>query len=430
MAHDQINPEGSKEKRNIKLSEENFKQLTREQRGILIAQKYRIRRTEKGYIVPSQFNKGEYLVKVRYDKKECNCPDYELRRQKCKHIFAVEYTLKKEIDNDGNVIVTETIKKTYPQNWKSYNFSQQHEKQKLMELLSDITSRIRQPAYNFGRPKNNLSDTIFAMIFKVYSTFSGRRFATDMNWALEKGYISNKVPYNTMFDYFKKKELTPLLAQIVTLTSLPLRSVETKFNIDSTGFGTSNFQRWYSFKHGKEICSRRWVKCHFINGSKSNVVTSVKITTENDADCPQLPELAKDTAKYFNMEELTGDKAYLSQENFELVDDLGGTAFIPFKSNSTPNKKGMVWKKMYYSFMLNNDEYLQHYHSRSNAESTVNMIKAKFGDRVRSKLWTAQVNEVLCKIIAHNICCVIMEMNELGVEDKFCLRSQETARIV
>ena len=28
--------------------------------------------------------------------------------------------------------------------------------------------------------------------------------------------------------------------------------------IEGTGFGTSQFQRWYSFKHGKEINSRRW----------------------------------------------------------------------------------------------------------------------------------------------------------------------------
>lgn len=415
---------------NQNLSEADFKQLSRQQRGQLIAQKYRITRTDKGYEVPSQFNKGKYLVKVRYDKKECNCPDYELRRCKCKHIFAVEYTLREEIDKEGNVTVTQTVKKTYPQNWKSYNFSQQIEKERLMELLADITSRIRQPAYTFGRPKGNLGDNIFAMVFKTYSTFSGRRFATDMKWALEKEYISNRVPYNTMFDYFKKSELTPILAQMVTLTSLPLRTAETKFNIDSTGFGTSNFQRWYSFKHGKEICSRRWVKCHFVNGAKSNIVTSVKITTENEADCPQLSELAKDTAKYFDMKELSGDKAYLSKDNFELVDSLGGTFYVPFKSNSKASGNGMIWKKMYHYFMLNNEEYLQHYHSRSNAESTVNMIKGKFGDRVRSKLWTAQINEVLCKIIAHNICCVIMEMNELGIESNICLKSQDTIRKV
>ena len=412
------------------ITEQNFRNLTREQRGQLIAQKYRIRRTDKGYEVPSQFNKGKYLVKVRYDKKECNCPDYELRKCKCKHIFAVEYTLKEEIDKEGNTVITQTVKKTYPQNWKSYNISQQTEKEKLMELLADITSRIRQPAYTYGRPRSNLGDNIFAMVFKTYSTFSGRRFATDMKWALEKGFIENRVPYNTMFDYFKKPELTPILAKMVILTSLPLRTTETKFNIDSTGFGTSNFQRWYSFKYGKEICSRRWVKCHFVNGAKSNIITSVKITTENDADCPQLKEMAQDTAKYFNMEELSGDKAYLSKDNFELVNSLGGTFYVPFKSNSKGSGNGMIWKKMYHYFMLNNEEYLEHYHTRSNAESTVHMIKSKFGDRVRSKLWTAQVNEVLCKIIAHNICCVIMEMNELGLENNFCPNSQIVARNV
>ena len=410
------------------LSEANFKQLSREQRGILIAQKYRIRRTDKGYEVPSQFNKGKYLVKVRYDHKECNCPDYEVRRQKCKHIYAVEYSLKKEIDEEGNTILTQTVKKTYPQNWKAYNISQQTEKEALMELLADITSKIRQPAYDFGRPTNNLGDTIFNMVFKVYSTFSGRRFATDMKMAKEKDYIENTMHFNSIFNYFRKKELTPILAQIVTLTSLPLRTVENNFAIDSTGIGTSIYQKWFSYKHGKEINSKRWLKCHFITGTKSNIITSVKITPEYDNDCPQLPELAKDTAKHFNMEELSGDKAYLSKDNFELVNSLGGTFYVPFKSNSKGSGNGMVWKKMYHYFMLNNEEYLNHYHKRSNCESTVNMIKSKFSDKVRSKKWTAQVNEILCKVICHNLCCVIQEMNELGIESKFCTISQKTAQ--
>jgi len=74
---------------------------------------------------------------------------------------------------------------------------------------------------------------------------------------------------------------------------------------------------------------------------------------------------------------------------------------------------------MYHYFMLNNEEYLQHYHARSNAESTVHMIKSKFGNMVRSKSWTAQVNEALCKIICHNICVVIQEMYELEINPDF-----------
>jgi hypothetical protein len=43
------------------------------------------------------------------------------------------------------------------------------------------------------------------------------------------------------------------------------------------------------------------------------------------------------------------------------------------------------------------------------------MIKSKFGDAVRSKTEVAQVNEVLLKVLCHNICVVIQEMFELGI---------------
>jgi transposase len=105
-----------------------------------------------------------------------------------------------------------------------------------------------------------------------------------------------------------------------------------------------------------------------------------------------------------------------------LIDNHGAAPYIPFKSNSKA-RNGSVRKKMYYLFVLKNDEFLEHYHKRSNAESTVQMIKSKFGDFVRSKTWTAQVNEVLCKIICHNICVVIQEMHESGIEPNFCVES-------
>ncbi len=62
---------------------------------------------------------------------------------------------------------------------------------------------------------------------------------------------------------------------------------------------------------------------------------------------------------------------------------------------------------------------MMHYHKRSDVESTFSMIKAKFGERLRSKSKTAQVNEVLCKILCHNICCLIQSIYELGIEPTF-----------
>ena len=405
--------------------ENETQQDRRRQKGLQIAKSSRIVRTKKGWKVPSQSGKGHYLVVSKGGGSVCNCPGHEERRDKCKHIWAVELVVTQEVDNEGNVIITKTIRKTYKQDWKNYNLAQTREKDLFMKFLKDITSKIPNPTYNFGRPTNSLSDTIYSMIFKVYSTFSGRRFSTDMEIARDKGFVEKRIPYNSMFDYFKKKELTPILSELVTLTSLPLKNIEKDFTVDSSGFGTSNFQRWFSFKHGRELSSRKWVKCHFMSGAKTNIITSVKITSEFDNDCPQFPELFNKTAENFDMNEISGDKAYLSKSNLELVESNNTKAFIPFKTNSQPSRNGPVWKKLYHYFMFNHEEFLESYHKRSNAESTVYMIKSKFGDSVRSKTWTAQVNEVLCKVICHNLSCVIMEMFTLGIAPNFSAREVE-----
>ena len=74
---------------------------------------------------------------------------------------------------------------------------------------------------------------------------------------------------------------------------------------------------------------------------------------------------------------------------------------------------------MFHYFSFKRDEFLQHYRKRSNVESTFSAIKRKFGDAVRSKTDTAMVNEVLCKVICHNVCYVIQEMHELGISPVF-----------
>ena len=75
---------------------------------------------------------------------------------------------------------------------------------------------------------------------------------------------------------------------------------------------------------------------------------------------------------------------------------------------------------MYHYFMMNREEFMGHYHKRSNVETTFMMVKTEFGDKLKSKKWIAQKNELLCKLIAHNIVVVIHEMYELGIEPDFC----------
>lgn len=107
-----------------------------------------------------------------------------------------------------------------------------------------------------------------------------------------------------------------------------------------------------------------------------------------------------------------------SESNFQAVAKFGAEAYIPFRSGTT-GRIGGLFAKAFHFFSLYREEFLKHYHRRSNVESAIMAIKTKFGDHVRSKTDVAMKNEVLCKILAHNVCCLISAMHELGVTPAF-----------
>jgi transposase len=122
------------------------------------------------------------------------------------------------------------------------------------------------------------------------------------------------------------------------------------------------------------------------------------------------------------MDEIAADKAYSNRDNLHTAMFHGATPFIPLKSNATGEAGGdNLWKIMYHYYSLRRSDFLAHYHKRSNAESTFSMIKGKFGDAIKGKTETAQINEVLLKVLCHNLCVVHQSMHELGIEATFSL---------
>ena len=159
------------------------------------------------------------------------------------------------------------------------------------------------------------------------------------------------------------------------------------FAVDSTGFATSKFEKWHDEKYGTVHARCEWVKAHVCVGVKTNVVTAAYIGDKNAADSPQFPDLMKTTAANFKIDEASADKAYLSGDNLEVIDSLGGTAFIPFKVNSvlglTP-----LWDRMFHYFQMRRQEFLQHYHKRSNVEST---FSCRFSLQSLHRVWAGDV---------------------------------------
>ncbi len=404
----------------------------REAKGRDIADKYSIARHNGLWLVPSQSGKGGY--KVNAEKQTCSCPDFEIRRQPCKHIFAVEVTIKRThtaVTRNGTTTVTETVKvtrkQTYKQEWPAYNKAQTMEKAQFLYLLHQLCQGVGSPAqHGRGQRRLPLEDMIFAMAFKVYSTVSTRRFMTDMRDAHAKGYTSKLPCYNSIINYFEDEMLTPHLQMLIEESSLPLAAIEKDFAIDSSGFSTCRFFQWVNAKYNNPTLmeERDWMKAHLCCGVKTNIVTSVEITSRYAADTRYFKSLVDATAQNFTMKEVSADKAYLSQDNMQAVVDHNAMPYIAFKANSMievkdKKRQSQLWKNMYHYFSLNNDRFMAHYHKRSNVETTFHMIKSKFGDSLRSKTKTAQINEALCKVLCHNICCLIQSMYELGLKPKF-----------
>jgi len=375
-------------------------------------------------MVPSQTGGSTYVVDP--SAPECSCPDYETRRATCKHLFAVEFTVRRETTVQDGTTVTETLKVTYRQEWSAYNAAQTHEKERVAVLLRDLCAAIDNPDQQMGRPRLPLSDSVFCAVMKVYGGASGRRTACDLREYAERGLIDRAPHCNSVSKALENPDLTPILKAMIEESAAPLKSVETDFAVDSSGFSTLQYERWYSAKYGREMTRSQWLKAHVMVGTTTNVVTCAEISPNygpTAQDTLHLPALLKRTTQRFNVEKVSADKAYLTKRNFVAIDEAGAFPLIPFKSNSVPfhatGAGSDRWRKMYYFFTHRQAEFLQHYHRRSNVETTFSMIKAKFGSAIRSKTPVAQVNEVLCKLLAHNLCCLVQAFYELGIDAEF-----------
>jgi transposase len=411
----------------------------RQQRGLEIAARCRVmQRRGLGWSVPSQSGQGKYTVtglpfSMDGEAPTCTCPDYETRAVKCKHIFAVEYVIERERNADGSTTVTETVsvtkrvRRTYPQNWPAYNAAQTNEGDKFQVLLRDLCRGVPEPVQQRGRPRLPLADSIFSAVYKVYSTVSARRFMSDLREAQARGFIARLPCHNSVLSALENPDVTPILRALITQSSLPLKVVEVDFAVDSSGFTTSRFESWFDHKYGVPRRQHTWIKAHIICGVKTNVVTAVEILGRDANDSPLLPPLVNATAKNFAIVEVSADKGYASKTNTEVIANAGATPFIAFKSTAT-GEGGGAWTKAFGYFMYRREEFLTHYHKRSNVESTFSMIKRKFGDSLRSKSDTAMVNETLAKVLCHNLVVLIHEMYELGIDPVFWAGASQLTR--
>ena len=365
---------------------------TREVKALELTGDARISFRDGSWHVHSQSANRFYRVNPSATMPACECEDFALRGKPCKHVLAVRMLLERQLNGEPDPkpeeLPARPPRPTYSQDWSNYNLAQTREKDHFQVLLADLCSGIIQPpskgGSKGGRPAKSLADAVFGAVFKVYCLTSARRFMSDFREAQERGHVGKALCYNCVLRMLDEEDTTPILMAMIRQSSLPLRSVERQFAIDSSGFATSRYVKWVDEKYGVNRQKADWVKAHLCIGVKTQTVTAVFMDEKTSGDCPQFDPLTKATAESFRIEEMSADKAYLSNDNLELVVGMGAVPFIPFKSNSLPGG-AEVWRRMFHYFQFRRDEFLTHYHRRSLIESAFSMIKRKFGDAVRAR---------------------------------------------
>jgi len=333
--------------------------------------------------------------------------------------FEITSTRPQFEEEERNIrsVQEEVRRLTYRQDWSNYNSAETQEKVVSEALLIELLDSYPKRSVKIGRPKSTLKDRIICMFHYSHSRQSARRCSSELTFAKQRGVISKKPHFNSVLNYYGDISLTPILENLISITSLPLRLVESRFAADSTGFSTSRFDRWFNVRNKKPQRIRQWKKLHITTGTRSNIVTSVVITDGTGGDSPHLVPMAERTNTFFRMTEFSADRAYSSRNNMDSLAQMGAIPYIPFRSNARGNSRGSrIWSLMYDYFHQNQDRFLQSYHRRSNVESTFHMIKSKFGDSLRTKKDASQINEILMKILCHNLAVLVHESLEQGLE--------------
>jgi transposase len=308
----------------------------------------------------------------------------------------------------------------YGQLWTAYNAAQTNEKEVFLKLLFELCQGIEDLEPSGGRPPLRLRDMIFCLVFKVYLTLPARRAMPDLREAHAKGFISKVPHFNSIPNYMGLESLMPTIKQLIRASSAPLRGIENRFAVDSTGLSVPLRKRYYNRHKGRFQTKRTYVKLHVICGVQTHIITSAQVSAGDAADSPYFKGMVGETARDFEMSEVYADGAYTGNENRHYVLVWGAEPYIPFRSDSAEGThKSTIWKRMLQQFQDKESEFWKRYYTRNNIESTFSMMQRKFGDSLSSKTFQAQVNEALCMVLCHNLCVIIGAMYELGIEPDF-----------
>jgi transposase-like protein len=174
----------------------------RELRGLQIAQaKSQVNQIEENfYTVHSQSGNGEYAIYQVDGEWHCECPDHTYRHVKCKHLYALEFSLKMKAEVKKSVVIQEVNVSTcvfcHSSNIKKFGI-RKNKSGNIQRFLCEDCGKTFSVNIGFERMKHNPQAITSAM--QLY--FSGESLR---NTQKSLKLLGVEVSHKTVFMWIKK----------------------------------------------------------------------------------------------------------------------------------------------------------------------------------------------------------------------------------
>jgi len=274
---------------------------------------------------------------------------------------------------------------------------------RFVEITLKVIKASRIPEYSskFSKKTYTQHQLLALLLLKEYLGENYREIVdlVEVMDSIKEAIDLEEIPHFTTIQKFCQRLKSITLSRLMTRIKKMIYDWGERIPstaIDSTGFTSSYASHYYSWRTGKT--RKRFLKTSISVDTTKQIVTGLTISQHPIHDIRQAESLLKQCHRSRKSDLYLMDKGYDSEKIHELIHEtLNADSLIPVRTRKRKRISGFYRKRLSRSF--NN----RLYHQRNMVETVFSVLKRKFGESLKARLYRLQIKEIKIKVFLYNI---------------------------
>lgn len=284
--------------------------------------------------------------------------------------------------------------------WSKYNEDATAELPRMFAKIRSLCDALRLPTRppTRGQKPFPLRSLLKCWLVKETFQLASRRLVGFLRLH-RKNLGLRKVPhFNTVTGRARDEDVHAILTSANERLRADLDSSEHEVSIDSTGVATTHGRRWIDEKRG---AGNDWRKLHILHDIATGFFLAAEVTDARTHDNIEFPALLGSVRTHARV---LADRAYLSRENLQLIEECGATAYIRPKKNTVDEGNDRLARL---ARRAQNPQWWTIYKRRGSHESRFSAFKRVVKPTIRCRTGEGQTTELLSSVLVHNARIVV-----------------------